>query len=279
MRLLLKRSFMTTTKLGFLGALLLFTVFPLYWIFITSLKPTKDIFKLPIEYWPKPFSIENFIKLFEISKFQIPIFNSLLVSITVAFTVICISILSAYVLARFNFKGKRYIFVSLLITQMIPIFIALAPLYMLMAKLKLLNSLYSLYLIYTVNLLPFSIIILFGFLQRIPGSLEEAAMIDGCSRLGSLFRVIVPILLPGIASAFIFAFVQCWDELFLAIMFIDKEASKTIPVAINSFILKYDIDWGSISAATVLSVIPTMAMFSLFHKYLISGLTQGAVKG
>lgn len=268
-----------TTKIGFLGAFLLFSLFPLYWIIITSLKPVKDIFKTPLEYWPKELSIENYIKLFEISKFHISIMNSLIVSITAAFFVLCITLLSAYTLARFNFRAKRYIFLAFLITQMIPIFIALAPLYMLMSKLNLLNTLYSLLLIYTVKLIPFGTIILFGFLQRIPSSLEEAARIDGCSRLGALYRIVVPVMLPGIAATFIFAFVQCWDELFLAIMFIDKESAKTIPVALNSFILKYDIDWGSISAATVLSVIPTMVLFSLFHKYLIHGLTSGAVKG
>lgn len=279
MRVQLYRGLQRITKISFLSAFLFFSLFPLYWITITSLKPVKDIFKTPIEYWPAKLSLENFIKLFEISKFHISIMNSLIVSITAAFFVLCITLLSAYVLARFNFKAKRYIFLAFLVTQMIPIFIALAPLYMLMSKLNLLNTLYSLLLIYTVKLIPFGTIILFGFLQQIPSSLEEAARIDGCSRLGALYRVVVPVMLPGIAATFIFAFVQCWDELFLAIMFIDKESAKTIPVALNSFILKYDIDWGSIAAATVLSVIPTMVLFSLFHKYLIHGLTSGAVKG
>ncbi|MFK4997105.1 carbohydrate ABC transporter permease [Bacillus sp. N9] len=162
---------------------------------------------------------------------------------------------------------------------MIPIFIALAPLYALMSKLHLLNKLPSLLLIYTVMMIPFCTIMMKGFFERIPSSLEEAAMIDGCNKFQALFRVIIPVMLPGIAATFIFAFVQCWNELFLAIMFIDTESAKTIPVAMNSFITKFDIDWGAMSAATVISVIPTLVLFSFFQKYIVEGATQGSVKG
>lgn len=104
-------------------------------------------------------------------------------------------------------------------------------------------------------------------------------MVDGCSRLSALFRVIAPIMMPGISATFIFAFVQNWNELFMAIMFIDKESSKTLPVAMNSFITKFDIDWGSMSAATVLSIIPTVILFAICQRFIVEGLTQGAVKG
>lgn len=166
-----------------------------------------------------------------------------------------------------------------LITQMVPIFIGMAPLYMMMSNMQLINHLFSLMLIYTVMLIPFCTIIMVGFFQKIPNSLEEAAMIDGCSRISALFKVIVPVMLPGIMATFIFAFVQCWNELIMAVMFIDEESVKTIPVAMNSFIKKYDIEWGAMSAGTVLSVIPTMILFAFCQKYLVNGLTQGAVKG
>lgn len=266
-------------KVVFLSLFLVFTVFPLYWIFITSLKPSQDMFTFPIRYWPKTITLDNYINIFKISKFNIYITNSLILSIVAGFCSLIIATLSGYVLARFEFKGKTQVIMAFFITQMIPIFIGLAPLYLLMSKLELLNKLPSLMLMYTVMMVPFCTVIMKGFFERIPPSLEEAAMIDGCSRMAALFKVIIPVMLPGIAATFIFAFVQCWNELFLAIMFIDKEEAKTIPVAMNSFITKFDIDWGSMSAATVLSVIPTLILFAFAQKYIVEGMTQGSVKG
>lgn len=266
-------------KVVFLSLFLVFTVFPLYWIFITSLKPSQDMFTFPIRYWPKTITLDNYINIFKISNFNIYITNSLILSIVAGFCSLIIATLSGYVLARFEFKGKTQVIMAFFITQMIPIFIGLAPLYLLMSKLELLNKLPSLMLMYTVMMVPFCTVIMKGFFERIPPSLEEAAMIDGCSRMAALFKVIIPVMLPGIAATFIFAFVQCWNELFLAIMFIDKEEAKTIPVAMNSFITKFDIDWGSMSAATVLSVIPTLILFAFAQKYIVEGMTQGSVKG
>lgn len=268
-----------TLKVVFLSIFLAITIFPLYWIIITSFKTQKDIFSLPIQYWPKEFTLDNYIQIFKISHFQTYIFNSFLVSIVASFIVLIISLLGGYVLARFKFKGKGQVMGGFLITQMVPIFIGMAPLYMMMSNMQLINHLFSLMLIYTVMLIPFCTIIMVGFFQRIPASLEEAAMIDGCSRISALFKVIVPVMLPGIMATLIFAFVQCWNELIMAVMFIDEESVKTIPVAMNSFIKKYDIEWGAMSAATVLSVIPTMILFAFCQKYLVNGLTQGAVKG
>ncbi|MDN3015754.1 carbohydrate ABC transporter permease [Paenibacillus sp. BSR1-1] len=268
-----------TLKVVFLSIFLAITIFPLYWIIITSFKMQKDIFSLPIQYWPKEFTLDNYIQIFKISHFQTYIFNSFLVSIVASFIVLIISMLGGYVLARFKFKGKGQVMGGFLITQIVPIFIGMAPLYMMMSKMQLVNHLFSLMLIYTVMLIPFCTIIMVGFFQRIPASLEEAAMIDGCSRISALFKVIVPVMLPGIMATLIFAFVQCWNELIMAVMFIDEESVKTIPVAMNSFIKKYDIEWGAMSAGTVLSVIPTMILFAFCQKYLVNGLTQGAVKG
>jgi len=266
-------------KVVFLSLFLVFTVFPLYWIFITSLKPSQEMFTFPIRYWPETITLDNYINIFKISNFNIYITNSLILSIVAGFCSLIIATLSGYVLARFEFKGKTQVIMAFFITQMIPIFIGLAPLYLLMSKLELLNKLPSLMLMYTVMMVPFCTVIMKGFFERIPPSLEEAAMIDGCSRMAALFKVIIPVMLPGIAATFIFAFVQCWNELFLAIMFIDKEEAKTIPVAMNSFITKFDIDWGSMSAATVLSVIPTLILFAFAQKYIVEGMTQGSVKG
>lgn len=266
-------------KVAFLALYLLVMVFPLYWIVITSLKPQKDIFSYPVQYWPEHLTLQNYVNIFKVSKFNVYIANSLLISISSALIVIMIAISSAYVLARFRFRGHKQIMLGFFVTQMLPGFIALAPLYMMMSSMNLLNDRISLILMYTVILIPFSTIMLRGFFQRIPSNLEEAAMIDGCSHLSALLRVIIPIMLPGISSMFIFAFVQNWNELFLAVMFIDNESLKTLPVAMNSFILKFNVDWGSMSAGTVLSVLPTILLFAFAQRFIVEGLTQGAVKG
>ncbi|RNB84074.1 carbohydrate ABC transporter permease [Brevibacillus nitrificans] len=268
-----------TGRVVVLGGFLAFAIFPLYWIVITSLKGQQEIFALPIRYWPESATLLNYMEIFRISHFQVYIWNSFLVSLVASSVVVLIAMLGGYVLARFSFRGKRQVMLGFLLTQMIPMFIGMAPLYVMMSRMHILNSLVSLMLVYTVMLIPFCTIIMSGFFQRIPNALEEAAMIDGCSRTHALFRVIVPIMLPGIAATFIFAFVQCWNELIMAVLFIDEESVKTIPVAMNAFIKKYDIEWGAMSAATVLSVIPTMLLFAFCQKYLVEGLTQGAVKG
>ncbi|MFD2613446.1 carbohydrate ABC transporter permease [Paenibacillus gansuensis] len=275
----MKKRILFGLKLLFLSLHFIVMVFPLYWIVMTSFKPQKDIFTFPLHYWPKRFSLQNYIDIFRISKFHIYIANSLLISVVAALIVIVIAILSAYVMARFSFRGHKQILMAFFATQMLPGFVSLAPLYLLMSDLHLINNRMSLVLMYTVGLIPFSAIMLRGFFQRIPSSLEEAAMIDGCSRLSALGRVIIPVMLPGIASTFIFAFVQNWNELFLAVMFIDSEPFKTLPVAMNSFILKFDVNWGALSAGTVLSVIPTVLLFAIAQRFIVAGLTQGAEKG
>jgi multiple sugar transport system permease protein len=266
-------------KVVFLSLFLVFTVFPLYWILVTSLKPSNEMFTLPIRYWPENVTFENYINIIKISNFDVYILNSLILSLVSGVISLIIATLGGYVLARFEFKGKSQVIFAFFITQMIPLFIGLAPLYLLMSKLELINRLPSLMLMYTVMMVPFCTVMMKGFFERIPSSLEEAAMMDGCSRITALFKVIIPVMLPGLAATFIFAFVQCWNELFLAVMFIDKEEAKTIPVAMNSFITKFDIDWGSMSAATVLSVIPTLLLFAFAQKYIVEGMTQGSIKG
>ncbi|WP_433238052.1 carbohydrate ABC transporter permease [Streptosporangium sp. CA-135522] len=268
-----------TAKAVVLGIWLLITVFPLYWILVTSLKPTPEIFAVPLRYLPGNATLDHYRELFSFSSFGTYLVNSLIVSLVSGVVVTVIGVLGGYALARFHFPGRGALMLAYLVTQMIPLFIALGPLYLMMSGLGLLNRLSGLMLVYVAMLVPFSTIIMRGFYERIPTALEEAAMVDGCSRLTAMVRVVVPVMLPGIAATFIFGSVQCWNELFLAVTFIDSEETKTIPVAMNSFITQYDIDWGPMAAATVVSIIPTLVLFSFARRYIVEGLTSGAVKG
>ncbi|RWZ51063.1 carbohydrate ABC transporter permease [Labedella phragmitis] len=268
-----------TVRIVALGIWLIITLFPLYWIVVTAVKPRRDIYAFPVEYWPQTFSLENFVNLFAVSNFGTYLTNSIIVSVVAATLVTLISLLSGYVIARFEFHAKSAVLMAFLVTQMIPGFIALGPLYQLMVDLGLVNDRTGLVLVYIAMCIPFSTIMLRGFFENVPDALEEAAMIDGCSRLGALFRVLVPIMTPGIVAAFIFNFVSCWNELFLSVTLMTSDANKTVPTALNGFITSYNIDWGSMSAAAVLTIIPTMVLFAFASKYIVQGLTSGAVKG
>ncbi|MET9770993.1 carbohydrate ABC transporter permease [Streptomyces sp. NPDC006415] len=266
-------------RIGFLTLWLIFTIFPLYWITITSFKPAGDIFTFPLAYWPEDFSLENYSGLFGSSQFGTYLLNSLIVSAVAGTVATVISMLSAYVLARFEFRTKTALLMAALVTQMIPSFIALGPLYLLMTDLGLVDNRLGLVLVYIAVCIPFCTVMLRGFFANIPDTLEEAAMIDGCSRLGALFRVLLPVMKPGIVAAFIFNFVNCWNELFLSVTLMNSDDNKTVPTALNGFISSFNIDWGSMSAAAVLTILPTMVLFAFASRHIVQGLTAGAVKG
>lgn len=267
------------TRIAALGLWLVLTLFPLYWIVVTAFKPTSDIYKFPLEYWPSTFSMENFAGLFSRANFGTYLVNSLIIATVSAAIVTVISLLSGYIIARFEFRARGAVILAFLVTQMIPAFIALGPLYQLMVTLGLVNDRTGLVFVYIAMCIPFSTIMLRGFFENVPDALEEAAMIDGCSRIGALFRILVPVMTPGIVAAFIFNFVSCWNELFLSVTLLTSDANKTVPTALNGFITSYNIDWGSMSAAAVLTIVPTMVMFAFASKYIVQGLTAGAVKG
>jgi multiple sugar transport system permease protein len=266
------------TKFTVLAVWLVFTVFPLYWMALTSIRPVREVTQKI--YFPKSNStLDSYRTLFSQYAFGTYLRNSLLVALAAAAFVIFVGLLGAYAFARYKFKGKSQIMLVFLVTQMIPALIALAPLYLLLSKVGLLNSLIGLTLCYVGGMVPFATIMLRGFLQRIPPELDEAAMIDGCNRFTALFRVVFPVALPGIAATFIFAFVQCWNELFLAMILIDSDGNKTFPVAMRSFIGAYYIEWGGLAASVMIGIIPTVLIFALMSKFMISGLTAGIVKG
>ncbi|MEU0370877.1 carbohydrate ABC transporter permease [Streptomyces sp. NPDC006283] len=266
-------------RIGFLTLWLIFTVFPLYWIAITSFKPAGAIFTFPLAYWPEDLSLENYAGLFDKSQFGAYLTNSLIVATVAGTVATVISMLSAYVLARFEFRSRTALLMAALVTQMIPAFIALGPLYLLMTDLQLVDNRFGLILVYIAVCIPFCTVMLRGFFENIPDTLEEAAMIDGCSRFGALFRVLLPVMKPGIIAAFIFNFVNCWNELFLSVTLMNSDDNKTVPTALNGFISSFNIDWGSMSAAAVLTILPTMVLFAFASRHIVQGLTAGAVKG
>jgi multiple sugar transport system permease protein len=273
-----RRRVLSLLKFVLLAVYFIAVTGPLLWILLTSFKDKQSIYVFPVRYLPRPFVLDNYAELFRIARFGRYFLNSVAVSAVGAGLAMILAIMGGYAMARFRFKGRSALMLGFLITQMIPMFVILAPLYELMGKLRLINRLPALMILYMAMLIPYCTITLRGFFQRIPNAIEEAAMIDGCSRLRSLIFIILPVMATGIASTFLFAFVQCWNEIFLAIMFIDSEELKTIPVAINAFIMKFDINWGALTAGMVVSTLPAMLVFAYIQKYIAGGLTAGSVK-
>lgn len=274
-----RHSMYLAAKVVVLGLFLAIVIFPFYWILITSFKQQKDLFRFPPQFWPDPAVLDNYVALFQIGNFGRYFINTTVVSLVGAFGAVLVGMFGAYILARYPLKAKKQVLFFYLMTQMIPGFIGLAPLYTLLNKLGMIDRLPTLMLIYMVGLIPYCTITLRGFFSQAPVSLEEAAMIDGCNQFESLFRVIVPIIMPGLSATFIFSFVQCWNNLFPAIMYMNMDYNYTLPVALNSMVLKNDVRWGELSAGAVVSIVPTIIMFGFVQRYVAEGLASGAVKG
>lgn len=269
-----------TLTILILAVYLVVVIFPFFWILSTSLKASQaEIYAYPIVYWPSDPSMQNYYNMLTYGNFGRYFLNSFICAASGAAGAVFLSIFASYCIARFKFRGRGAILFFFLFTQMIPMFIVLAPLYQMMAGFHLTNNLAGVSLLYMNGMIPFSVVTLRGFFQGVPNSIEEAAQIDGCSRLGSLFRVVLPVIKPGIATTFIFAFINSWNEVFTANMFLDDDALRTIPVALNSLILKYDIKWGEMTAGTMMAIIPSIILFAFIQKYMAVGLTAGAVKG
>lgn len=262
-----------------LALFLIMAVLPLYWIFITSLKDPKELYTFPLQYVPKHPTLAGYRSLFSFSNFGVYFKNSLVVTLSSSFGAMVISVLSGFALSRLKQKkGKRVLELVLYFSQTIPTFIIMVPLFSIFQKFGLFDRLWALALVYVATVVAFSTIMARSFFDKVPVSLEEAALIDGCSTLQSLRHVVLPITLPGMAAIFCFAFINIWNELFLAVMLLMSPDKMTVPVALNSFISKAGISWDTMSAGIIIALLPTMVVFGIGQKYIVAGLTEGSVK-
>ena len=273
-----KKIIVNVLKYTLLLVFLVSTLFPFYWLFITSLKTKIEIHQLVPTFFPKLPTLQNYINMIKVTRFDIYIKNSLIVTMTSSVLVLVISLMGGYALARYKFKGKGFVFIFLICSQMIPMITAIIPMFIMYSKIGIINKPIALILSYTVSNVPFCLITASTFYSGIPVTLEEAAMIDGCSRFEAVRRIILPTMLPGVVAVFVFGFTGAWNELFYAVMMISSESRRTIPSGLMNFVQKYDIDWGQMSAAGMVTLIPVAIMFFTVQKYIVSGLTSGAVK-
>lgn len=253
-------------------------LFPFYWLLVSSLKTQDQLFQIPPLWIPTAPTFDNFVRLFQ-GRFPVWFQNSAVVASATTLLGLTLAALAAYSFSRFPFPGNRALSTIFLFIQLFPVAVVVIPLFILWTNLKLTNTYASLIVTYLVFGLPVSTWLLIGFFNAVPAELEEAAMIDGSSRLGALWRVTLPLALPGLAATAIYIFLLSWNEFFFALTFMNSTDMRTIPVGLSSFFAEHSVDWGLVMAGSVVASLPVVLLFGALSRYFIQGLTSGALKG
>ena len=258
--------------------ILLFILFPFYWTFSTSIKPEAELYGA-VTYWPKAIVWDSYKNLFTTTvNFLDAMKNSFVVAAATTIVSLTTSTLAAYAFSRYRFAGRRAMMALFLSNNMFPTVLLLIPLYSIMRKMGLLYTPGSLILAYTTFTIPFSVWLLNGFLNDLPLTLEEAALVDGCNRRTAFSKIILPILGPCLVATGVYIFMTSWNEYTFAVMFTNTQ-TRTIPVALKSLIGQLGVQWDLLTAGGIITIIPVCIMFFFAQKRLVEGLTAGAVKG
>lgn len=268
-------------------AALLVIYAPIAWLFLASISSRADLLATPPRWIPEHPSLKNYLDILvpgtavsEVARtFKITLGNSLLVALTTTLISLTIGSLAGYALARLRLPFRNTVFFGVLSVRMIPEISLVIPLYIIAARLSILNKPIVLILTYLSFALPFTIWMLTTFFETVPQELEDAALIDGSSRLNTLFRVVIPVAAPGIISTALFTFLLAWDEFFFALIFTSTVAAKTVPVAIAEFTGRYAVDITAMMTGGILAALPPVLLALIFQRFIVSGLSAGAVKG
>jgi multiple sugar transport system permease protein len=263
----------------FLGLLLVFVLFPFYWMTVTSFKTEDQMRSLVSMFWPSPFVVENYTQLLTKTDFAIWYRNSAFVAVSSTLVATAIGTVGAYALARLRFLGRAFLSSATLITYLVPPSILFIPLYAQIRTMGLADSLAGLIAAYPSFTVPFVTWLLMGYFGSIPEELEEAAMIDGATRFGAFRRIILPLAAPGVLAAGLFAFTQAWNEFLYALVFISDVKQRTLPVGLSTFITGDVYGWGYLMAGAVLTTLPVILVYTYLQRYMVEGLTAGSVKG
>jgi multiple sugar transport system permease protein len=259
---------------------------PFAWLLISSVAAPVDLLERPLQWIPAHITFDRFAELTVGSSpdenalgFRSALVNSTIIASTVTALSMVVGTLAAYAFARLRFPGRSWLILAFMATYMLPPIALILPLYQIMNGLGLYNTPQALIIIYSSFVTPFVIWIMRGYIETIPSELDDAARVDGCSRLGVLWRVIVPVAVPGLASTALLAFLLAWDEFLYALIMTQSNASKTLPIAINDFIGRHGIDFGLLATGGVIAALPPVLIALVFQRYIVAGLTAGSVKG
>ena len=266
---------------------LVFIFFPVLWLLMASFSTQVELYAIPPHWIPLHPTIRNYMEIFIPSlaassvprTFAVSLWNSMKIATIVTLVCLVIGSLAAYALVRIPFKFNRAIQLGILGTRMIPEVSLVLPLFMIASVLQWINKPIVLVVTYLSFALPYTIWLLMAYFQTVPVELEEAARLDGCTRLGILFRVVIPISIPGLISTAMFVYLLAWDEFFYALIFTSTLAAKTAPVAISEFVGRYSVNITGMMAGGILAALPPVILAFIFQRYIVSGITAGAVKG
>ena len=257
----------------------IFCLIPYFWAVVTSLKTEENIFTAVPQFVPHPLTFTHYIVLWGTHDFLRVAFNSVIVATGTTAMCILIGTFAGYALARLKFPGSHKMLIVILCTQLVPGALIIVPLYLIIARLGLLDTHFALIFTYLSFSLAFSTYMLRGYFRTIPEHLEDAAMIDGCSRLSAVFKVIIPLSAPGVAAVAIYTFILVWDEFMFANIMTDTTFARTLPVVLNMQIGEYATQWGLLMASSVVLATPVVILFIFLQRWFVQGLTAGAIKG
>jgi multiple sugar transport system permease protein len=251
---------------------------PFAWMILTSLTPSADIVATGVSLTPEGWGIDNYTRLLEQTSFLGNMGHSLIVALGTVALVLGVAVTAAYAFSRFRFAGRRLLMLQFLVVNMFPVVLLILPLFVMMRRFGILDTHIGLILANATAAIPFAVWMLTSYVGAIPKSLDEAAMIDGCSRLSALRRIVLPLALPGIISTGIYVFITSWNEYLYALTLGGRNV-RTVTVAIQTLIGEYQIEWGLLAAGGVVGALPVTLLFLIVQRRLVGGLTQGAVKG
>lgn len=273
-----RRALMSVGKYVYALFLLLFCVFPLIWILVSSLKGSDELFTIPPSFWIQNPTLQNYVDAIQGGSLLTFTKNSLYVAVLTTLISTFISMLCAYAIGFYRFRGRELLNKSMMALQVFPGAVTIIPLFILFRRLNLINRPFGLVVGNVAGAISTSVILMLGYFRDIPRALEEAARIDGANTAQTFFRVILPLAMPGIASAAIMTFINVWQEYFMALSFISDRANYTLPVGISTFIGAHSTNWGGLLATSVVIAVPALVLFVAFQQYFVDSLA-GSVKG
>lgn len=264
-----------------IGSVVLVAVclFPFWWMGLSSIKTLRELYTIPPIWWPSMPTLDNYYTVLFESNIPRYFLNSVVISLGSTFLAMMLAIFASYGFARFDFKGKPLLQSFVLVGQLLPTAAIIVPLFVTLRVLGLVNTYWGLILIYMIITLPLSVWMLTSYFRAIPVELEEAAIIDGASRLGVLFRITLPLSVPGLISVLVYAFVTTWNEFIFALVFATDSSVKTLPIGLAEFSTEFNTDWGAVMAASMVMTLPIAILFLSMQRLFVGGMTAGATKG